>query len=142
MSGPRLIPGGLHRDARGEVRFVNDFGLEGVDRFYAVSPATVGEVRGWVGHLREAKWFFVTRGVIEVGVVRPKVWGQVSANDEIQRFRLDADHPAILEVPPGHYTGSVARTGGAILLVFSTGKMADAKTDDFRMPSVAWEISE
>lgn len=142
MSGPRLIPGGLHRDARGEVRFVNDFGLEGVDRFYAVSPATVGEVRGWVGHLREAKWFFVTRGVIEVGVVRPKVWGQASGEDEIHRFRLDADSPAVLEVPPGHYTGSVAHTEGAILLVFSSGKIESAKEDDFRMPAASWRIGE
>ena len=52
MSEPLLIEGGLAVDDRGEVRFVNGFGFEGVKRFYAVSNHQPGFVRAWHAHRR------------------------------------------------------------------------------------------
>lgn len=71
MQQPKHISGGIHRDSRGEVRHVNAFNMERVERFYTVHPARSGEVRGWVGHMRDWKWFFVMQGSFDVGVVAP-----------------------------------------------------------------------
>lgn len=140
MSEVRLIRGGLHRDARGVVRFANDFDFKGVDRFYSVHPARSGEVRGWVGHLRDWKWFFVVAGAFDVGVVAPKNWSAPDKGAPVTGFRLTAGAPAVLEVPPGHYFASKAVTEGAILLVFSSGQIETAGEDDFRLATDYWEM--
>ena len=46
----------------------------------------------------------------------------------------------MLHVPPGHATGSVNLTADAVLLILSSGKFAEAKTDDFRFPVDHWPI--
>ena len=63
-----LIQGGLHTDARGALRFCNDFDMSAVKRLYTISNSAEQPVRGWIGHKKETKWFFPLRGrtVIEV----------------------------------------------------------------------------
>lgn len=138
MSGVRLIEGGLHRDDRGTVRFVNAFDFAQVDRFYAISPANAGEVRGWVGHQREWKWFFAIQGTFELGVVRPDRWDAPAKNPEIARYTLSSERPAVLEVPAGHFTASIAAQPNGTLLIFSSGRMEDNATDNFRLPADYW----
>ena len=137
---PRIFVGGLHRDIRGEVRYVNEFGFQGVDRFYTVHPSGVGELRGWVGHRRDRKWFSVPKGAIRIGVAQPKGWAPVSREAAVQAFLLTADAPAVLEVPPGFFTASVALQPDSILTVFSSGAIETAGTDDFRVSSDYWSL--
>lgn len=141
MKGPKLIQGGVYRDARGEMRYVNGFGFEKVDRFYSVHPSVLGQVRGWVGHKRDWKWFCVLRGAMEIGVVLPDNWTTPSRELAEQCFGLSADNPAILEVPAGFFTASVAYAPDSTLLVFSTGQIDEAKTDDFRLPADYWHFT-
>lgn len=142
MPEVRLITGGLHRDARGEVHFANGFDFAGVDRFYTVHPARAGEVRGWVGHHRDAKWFVAVRGSFAVGVVAPADWAEPERTAVVRPFTLRDSAPAVLEVPPGHYFASRALSEGAILLVFSSGSFERAGEDDFRLPADHWALPE
>ena len=136
--GPQLIAGGLHRDARGEVLHVNAFDFAGVDRGYAVRPAETGTVRGWVGHRRETKWFFVLRGALMVGVVEPDVWPVPARVLPVRTFELRDTVPAVLRIPGGYFTASVALEPGSIFMVYSTGRIEQAGEDDFRLPPDHW----
>ena len=60
---PELIQGGTYTDARGGVRFCNDFDMSPVKRFYTIANSAEQPVRGWIGHKRETKWFFPLKGV-------------------------------------------------------------------------------
>lgn len=135
-----VIAGGLHQDTRGTVQFVNDFRPAGADRFYVMHPATPGEVRGWVGHQVERKWFFAVTGEFDIGVVAPDDWTQPERASLVTRYSLSADRPAVLAVPPGHFTAIVSRVPGAALIVFSTGKIESAKDDDYRLPAEYWAM--
>jgi hypothetical protein len=137
----RVIPGGLHRDARGVVQHVNGFGFDRVDRFYTISPAAAGEVRGWVGHLREWKCFFAVRGEFTLGVVQPRDWVAPSPDDRVELIPLRGNEPCVVEVPPGHYTAACAAGPDSTLLVFSSGQIAGATTDDYRLTPDFWPLS-
>jgi dTDP-4-dehydrorhamnose 3,5-epimerase len=102
---PHIIDGGLHVDARGVVSFVNDFDFEGVDRFYTIRAHRPHELRGWVGHQRDQKWFFVVQGTALIAVVKPDCWDGPASNLPVERFVLSAAKPQVLHVPPGHATG-------------------------------------
>lgn len=183
----RLITGGLSRDHRGVVQHVNAFRPSEADRFYVLHPARVGEVRGWMGHRRDAKWFFVVSGSFDIGVVAwPPQGGQLlgksyplfgktapqggvpdnqypitnnpsavqpdnqspvtdnqigyglSRSLPVLRYTLKAEEPAVLEIPPGHFTAIIAREPNSSLLVFSTGTIETAKEDDYRLPADYW----
>jgi dTDP-4-dehydrorhamnose 3,5-epimerase len=140
--GPRIIDGGLHVDARGVVMHVNDFDFKGVDRFYTIRSHRPYEPRGWVGHRRDQKWFSVVQGAALVAVVEPDDWSSPARDLPVQRFVLSAAKPQVLHVPAGHATGSVALSEDAILVIFSSGKIEDAKTDDYRFPVDTWRILE
>lgn len=135
---PRLIPGGLHTDERGTVVFVNDFDFAGVRRFYTIRPRQEGQVRGWIGHQREQKWFMAVQGKVMIAVVRPDRWDNPAANLFVERFTLSATEPAVLHIPSGHATASVALAGDAILMVFTSGRIHEAAEDEVRFASETW----
>lgn len=139
---PRVIQGGLHVDVRGTVSFVNDFDFKGVDRFYMIRSHRAGEPRGWTGHRRDTKWFTCVQGTFLVSVVAPDDWSKPSATLPVERFVLSSQKPAVLHVPPGYATAQVALSGDAILMVFSSGAIAQAKEDDYRFPLGMWPVQE
>ncbi len=139
-TSPRLIEGGLHVDARGAVGFVNDFDLKGVDRMYWVRAHRPNCPRGWVGHRREQKWFWVVAGTVLIAVVRPDQWDSPNRDLPVQPYVLCASKPQVLHVPPGYCTASMGLTGNAILLICSSGSIQNAKADDFRFPPDYWRI--
>ena len=136
----KLISGGVHVDERGVLSFVNDFDFKGVDRFYTISAHQPGEVRGWIGHRRDHKWFVPLVGSMVIGVVAPDDWENPSEDLPVQRFTLSQYKPALLNVPPGHATASMMLTQDALLGVFSAGKIEDAASDDWRFDSDKWLI--
>lgn len=139
---PRIIEGGLHVDARGTVSFVNDFDFEGVDRFYTIRAHRSHELRGWVGHKRDQKWFFTVQGTTLIAAVKPDCWDFPASNLSVERFVLSASKPQILHVPAGYVTGSVNLNEDAILMIFSSGRIEDAKMDDYRFTVDTWPIVE
>jgi len=139
-SNLRLIEGGLHVDTRGVVAFVNDFNFKGVDRAYMIRSHRSHEQRGWVGHRRDQKWFWVIRGEVLMTVVEPDNWEQPASHIPVTRFILSAAKPQVLHVPAGYATGSVNLSTDALLMVYSSGKIDEAKTDDYRFPVDTWPI--
>lgn len=137
---PRLIEGGLHVDERGVVSFVNDFDFAGVRRFYMIRAHRPGQQRGWIGHRKEAKWFVAAAGTVLVAVVRPDDWEKPSRDLPVQRFVLSAVKPAVLHVPAGHATGSVGLTDEAVMVVYSSVSLNEAKGDDWRYEGRMWSL--
>lgn len=117
---PELINGGLHEDARGHLRFVNDFDLTPVKRFYTISNSAEHPERGWIMHKRETKWFFPLDGITVIKV-----------DDE--EFTLNANKPAILCVPPNHWF-CITQYDHAEVQVFSNCFVGEFPNDDFRRP--------
>ena len=136
----QLIKGGLHVDEKGVVSFVNDFDFKGVDRFYTVKAHKTGSPRGWIGHRRDHKWFMALAGSVIIAVVAPDDWENPSKDLLVQRYTLSAIQPGILHVPPGHATASVMLSPAALLGVFSSGRIEEAKEDDCRFHEEMWGI--
>ena len=139
-AGPRLIPGGLHVDARGVVSFSNAFDFKGVDRFYWIRFPRPEVPRAWVGHRREQKWFVVVQGDVLVALVRPDDWQAPRPGLPVSRHVLSAAAPQVLHVPAGHAIGMAAKTCDAVMMVFSSGLIGDAGEDDFRFPADRWPV--
>jgi dTDP-4-dehydrorhamnose 3,5-epimerase len=146
-----LIQGGLHTDARGVLRFCNDFDMSAVKRFYTIANSAEQPVRGWIGHKKETKWFFPLRGrtVIEVesfgqdlqdgqdfGFRVSSSECRVRINEEdakgsYERFILNANEPKVLKVPPGNWF-KIVQDGNSEVMIFSDCKVGEFENDDFR----------
>ena len=141
MDLPRLLQGGVHRDHRGLVRHVNPFKLKAADRFYVISPARAHELRGWVGHRRDWKWFFASSGEFSIYVARVDDLAE-GRRVTPQSYGLEAGQARLLEVPPGYATAIRALEVPADLLVFSTGEIESAAADMLRFPLDAAPIED
>ena len=121
----QVIQGGRYADARGVLRFCNDFDMSAVKRFYTIANSAEQPVRGWIGHKKETKWFFPLRGrtVIEVE--------NFNRVDRVERVEMDAERPCVLKVPPGNWF-SIKQDGNAEVMVFSDCKVGEFENDDFR----------
>ena len=131
---PELIQGGLHTDARGVLRFCNDFDMSDVKRFYTIANSAEQPVRGWIGHKRETKWFFPVRGktVIEVERFGQDLQeGQDCVGEVTAKLVLVADEPKVVKVPPGNWF-KIVQDGDAEIMVFSDCKVGEFEGDDFR----------
>ena len=129
-----LIQGGLHTDARGVLRFCNDFDMSDVKRFYTIANSAEQPVRGWIGHKRETKWFFPVRGktVIEVERFGQDLQeGQDCVGEVTAKLVLVADEPKVVKVPPGNWF-KIVQDGDAEVMVFSDCKVGEFEGDDFR----------
>jgi len=139
VSEPRLIPGGLAVDDRGEIRFANEFSFAGVKRFYLVSNHRVGFVRAWHGHRREEKYMVAATGAMLVCAVTIDDWQRPSKSATVHRFVLSAARPEVLHIPGGHANGFISLTEDARLLVFSTATLEESQADDIRFDGRYWD---
>lgn len=137
---PRIIEGGRAVDDRGAVGFVNDFGFEGVRRFYTVSNHAAGFVRAWHAHRREAKYVTVLRGAAVVGAVKIDDWEHPSPAAPVHRYVLSGDKPAVLYIPAGYANGFMSLTPDALLAFFSTATVEESRADDVRYNARLWDI--
>ena len=129
---PEIIEGGMHIDARGALRFCNDFDMSAVKRFYTIANSAEQPVRGWIGHKRETKWFFPLKGTTEI-VVEPMgdFNAEMQSGREAERFVLKEEEPKVLKVPSGNWF-SIEQDGNAEVMVFSECKVGEFDGDDFR----------
>ena len=139
---PVLIQGGSHVDARGALRFCNDFDMSAVKRFYTIANSAEQPVRGWIGHKRETKWFFPLRGITTIVVEsmddsRAERADRVEAEENdstwLQKYTLSSDTPSVLKVQSGNWF-CIKQDGNAEVMVFSDCKVGEFKDDDFRRP--------
>lgn len=124
---PSVIKGGVHVDARGALRFCNDFDMASVKRFYTISNSPEQPVRGWIGHRKETKWFFPLKGMTTIRVE------QMSDSACATRFELSADSPSVLKIPGGNWF-CIEQHDEAEVMVFSDCKIGEYENDDLRKP--------
>lgn len=139
-SKPVLLVGGLAADDRGELAFVNDFGFDGVKRFYIVSNYKQGFIRAWHGHKREAKYVTAVSGAALVGAVGIDNWEQPSRELRVERFVMSAHRPSVLYIPAGYANGFMSLTEDLKLMFFSTSTLEESQGDDLRFDSRYWDI--
>jgi dTDP-4-dehydrorhamnose 3,5-epimerase-like enzyme len=140
VSAPRLIPGNIAVDDRGELVFANDFNFDGVKRFYMVSNHQANFIRAWHAHKREAKYVMVVHGAALVGAVKIDDWNAPSRNLDVNRYVLSASQPRILYIPPGYANGFKTLSPGTKVLFFSTASLEESRDDDIRYEARYWDI--
>jgi dTDP-4-dehydrorhamnose 3,5-epimerase-like enzyme len=137
MQKPQIIAGNTSKDARGAVKFFNDFTFKEVKRFYEVKHT--GKIpRAFHGHIKEAKYVYVESGSILFCVVRLDDNVNPSKKNKVKKFILSADDPKILYVPPGYANGFKPLEKNTKVLFFSTATLEQSKNDDFRLPFDYW----
>jgi len=135
---PQVIQGGSFSDARGMLRYVNDFDFDGIKRFYIIIQNKQAGPRAWQGHREETKYFFCIKGSFHVFLVKPDDWNSPSGNLETQHFHLTDKENRLLKIPAGYANGFIASDEQSSLLVFSDKTLEESKTDDYRFNTEFW----
>ena len=128
-----IIDGGSFSDARGEIKFVNDFDFKGIKRFYQIQNYKKFYIRAWHGHKFETKYFYVSQGAILLGKVNLE-------SNEVEKFVLTASQPKIIKIPNNHANGFMNLTSNTNIIVFSDKTLDESKGDDIRFPYDKWNI--
>tara|TARA_B100000963_G_scaffold137846_1_gene119944 strand:+ start:23523 stop:23939 length:417 start_codon:yes stop_codon:yes gene_type:complete len=102
MKKPTIISGSIHKDNRGKVFHVNNFDLTPIKRIYIIENKDLTINRGWKGHLVENRWFYCTKGEIEIQVV--PISNLSIKSSAIEFFKLSDKNLNILFVPKGFAT--------------------------------------
>ncbi len=130
----KFIQGGCSKDERGQIRFVNDFDMSLVKRFYIIKNADTELVRGWRGHRIEQRWFYVIAGAFNVKIVRINNWEDADNMLPIQNIELNNKDMKVLNVPAGYATAFIASEPNSELLVYADYPLSHATLDDYTWP--------
>jgi len=131
---PSQIVGGIAEDHRGHIRFVNDFDMSEVKRFYIIKNADTALVRGWRAHRTEQRWFYVISGSFTVDIVKIDDWTTASQDLPVERLLLKSEDMQVLHMPVGYGTAFRALEPNSELLVYADFGIEHAKTDDYTYP--------
>ncbi|GAA4146757.1 hypothetical protein GCM10022216_32070 [Sphingobacterium kyonggiense] len=126
-----IIKGGEFQDERGFIRFVNDFDMTSIRRFYILSNSSEKILRGWRGHRTENRWFFSIRGNYKIDVVKIDNWESPSENLEVCSYFLHERDNKVLNIPEGYATLIQSLTSSNELLIFADFNIEHAKEDDY-----------
>lgn len=135
---PRKISGGIAKDKRGAVLFVNNFSFKDVERFYMVTNSSGESIRGFHGHMKEAKYVFVPCGKILLNAVQLNKAIDPSKKCKVFSFILSSNKPEIVYIPPGYANGFKDLSTSSKVIFYSTSTLENSKADDFRYPSDYW----
>ena len=140
MKEPKLIPGGLAIDNRGELTYNNEFRFDKVNikRFYMVSNHESHFIRAWHAHKKEAKYATVVKGIALIGAIKIDNWNKPSKKLHINEFILSEKNPAILYIPAGYANGFMNLIKDTKIIFFSTSVLEESKGDDYRFDSHYW----
>jgi len=129
-----FIQGGIAKDHRGQIRFVNDFDMSQVKRFYIIKNTDLDLVRGWRAHRLEQRWFYALSGKFSVDVVKIDDWDQASSDLPIEKIILDSTENKVLHLSVGYGTAFQALESDSKLLVFADFGIENAQNDDYTYP--------
>jgi len=135
---PECVRGGVYKDERGILKFVNDGHPGKYRRFYIITHPDTTIVRAWQGHKIEEKSFFVVKGCFMIAVVQPLNFENPSPLEKPEFFIMKEEENLFLKVPGGCYTGIKAFAPDSVLLVLSGATLEESKKDDFRLPPDTW----
>jgi dTDP-4-dehydrorhamnose 3,5-epimerase len=134
---PSLIKGGIFSDHRGSLKFVNDFTLDDVSRFYTITQSPEHGARAWQGHKTESKAFHCLKGAFAIRLAKIEDW-ENPGEPEISAFTLSASESEILLIPGGYANGLKALKADSQLLIFSEMTTEEAKNDEQRFETQKW----
>ena len=129
-----FIQGGIAKNHRGQIRFVNDFDMSQVKRFYIIKNTDLDLVRGWRAHRLEQRWFYALSGKFSVDVVKIDDWDQASSDLPIEKIILDSTENKVLHLSVGYGTAFQALESDSKLLVFADFGIENAQNDDYTYP--------
>ena len=135
---PILIPGGLHTDQRGSVGFVNELQFSTIKRFYHVTNSLSNPIRAFQCHQKEAKYAYVVSGAAKFVAAYLDKLPAPSQSTARYSFKLEADKPQVLYIPPHFANGFKALLPDTTIIFFSTLSLEDSKNDDLRLPHDYW----
>lgn len=130
----KYIQGGIAKDQRGQIRFVNDFDMSEVKRFYIIKNQDIDLMRGWRAHRIEQRWFYVLSGSFVVNIVQIDDWQEASRNLPVERKVIDSRENQVLHLSPGYATAFRALEQESELLVFADYGIDHATKDDYTYP--------
>lgn len=129
------ISGGITKDNRGQIRFVNDFDMTLVKRFYMIKNVNTQFMRGWRAHKIEQRWFYVLSGEFELNQVKIDNWESPSRDLPVERKILKVDDYQLIHIPVGYGIALRALEEGSELLVFADYGIEHAPQDDYSWPA-------
>ena len=129
-----FIKGGIAKDWRGEIRFVNEFDMSPVRRFYTIRNLDTQLIRGWRAHKIEQRWFYVLSGSFVVDIVLIDNWENASPDLPVERITLSAEDHQLLHLSSGYGTAFQALEECSELLVFADYPIENASNDDYTYP--------
>ncbi|WP_286735610.1 MULTISPECIES: WxcM-like domain-containing protein [Sphingobacterium] len=135
MEELKFIQGGIAEDERGQIRFVNEFDMSLVKRFYIIKNADTELIRGWRAHRIEQRWFYVLSGSFNVDLVKIDNWDKPDENLSIKNIVLHAMDMKVLHVPAGYGTSFRALTVDSQLLVYADYLVDHAPLDNYTWKS-------
>ncbi len=130
-----IINGGVAKDQRGEIRFVNEFDMSLVKRFYIIKNSDVNLIRGWRAHRIEQRWFYCLSGAFTVNLVKIDDWSIPDRQLPIVKQIFNASDMQLLHVPPGYGTAFRALEPDSELLVFADHFIEHSSSDDYTWPT-------
>lgn len=130
---PRIITGAAFHDARGSLRYNNDFDASEVMRCYIIENLDTEVMRGWQGHKVEQRWFSAVLGSFQIRLIKIDDWNNPSKDLQTLCFTLSAEHMDILHVPKGYASCIQAVEGLSKLLVMADFHLGEIK-DEYRFP--------
>ena len=135
---PTLIPGGTFSDQRGSLRFVNDFFMKDVVRFYIIRHNNTEFVRAWQAHKKERKYFYVLKDKFVVAYVKLDKFDNPDMSLKPEYTVLSEQESKVLAIPEGYANGLKALEPDAEIMVFSNLAVEESKKDDYRFPAEWW----
>jgi len=130
MEELKTIQGERAKDERGQIRFVNDFDMTLIKRFYMIKNTNTTLIRGWRAHRIEQRWFYVLSGVFAVDLVKIDDWQNPDPMLPVQRVLLKAEAMKLLHIPAGYGTAFRALEADSELLVYADYPLVHAPLDD------------
>lgn len=126
-----FIQGDVAKDGRGQIRFVNEFDMSLVKRFYIIKNADTELIRGWRAHRIEQRWFYVLSGSFNVDLVKIDNWEAPNQSLPIENVILNTVDMKVLHVPVGYGTAFRALESESELLVYADYPITHAPLDDY-----------
>ena len=138
MNKPTIIHGDTYSDKRGILRFVNDFSMKDVVRFYIIRHNNTELVRAWQAHKKERKYFYVLKGKFVVAYLKLNNFDNPDMSLKPEYTVLSEQESKVLTIPEGYANGLKALEPDSEIMVFSNLTVEKSKKDDYRFPSGWW----
>ena len=135
---PTIIEGGFYSDSRGTMRFVNDFSLADVKRFYFIKHLETKVVRAWQAHQFEKKYFYPISGSFVVAWIKIDDFENPSDTLKPQYHILSAKNSEIVSVPKGYANGLKALVPDSEVMILSDMSLEESLMEKVRYPSEWW----